>query len=93
MYRSVESLFRGILRSQGMSQGNFGVMSLTLSELALPTNEEQIILNQVRRHRNLMLHRAGEKIKITQAFAKSFLDTIESILIRASSLVTSKNDE
>ena len=63
-------------------------MALTMAEIEPPlvNSEEQIILNQVRRHRNLMLHRAGEPINITKAFANDFLQTVENILIRAGNL-------
>ena len=83
LYRSAESLFRGILRSLGQEVSTFGNMILTLADLNLITNEEQIILNQVRRQRNHILHRAGEKITIPKLFAQDFLKTIESILLRA----------
>jgi hypothetical protein len=89
LYRVAESLFRGILRNLGIEKlGNFGAMSLTLADLGLVIHEEQLILNQVRRQRNFMLHRAGEKIKITKVFADSFLETVENILVRAGELRT-----
>lgn len=90
LYRSAESIFRGILRNQGSPQGNFGTMILTLAEMKLISNEEQIILNKVRRQRNLMLHRAGEKINITKSFAQSFLESIESILLNAGNIIGNK---
>lgn len=83
LYRSAESLFRGILRSMGSDTGNFGNMMLSLSNLGLLNNDEQIILNQVRRQRNYILHRAGEKITIQKKFAEEFLHVVENILVRA----------
>ena len=83
LYRSAESLFRGILRSLNQELGNFGTMTLTLAELRLLTNDEQILLNQVRVKRNHILHRAGERISIDKNFAKDFLQVIENLLIRA----------
>ena len=83
LYRSSESLFRGILRNRGLETGNFGSMILTLSELELISNEEQLVLNQVRRQRNIILHRSGEKISISKKFASEFQSTLENILVRA----------
>lgn len=94
LYRSAESLFRGILRSKGLESGNFGTMLSTLADLGLLKNEEQIILNQVRRHRNYILHRAGEKITIQKKFAQEFISVVENILVRADAVETklSEND-
>ena len=86
LYRSAESLFRGILRTKGLDTGNFGTMLTTLADLGLLKNEEQIILNQVRRQRNYILHRAGEKITIQKKFAEDFIRVVENILVRADNL-------
>ncbi len=86
LYRSAESLFRGILRTRGLDTGNFGAMLISLADLGLLKNDEQIILNQVRRHRNYILHRAGEKITIQKKFAEDFIRVVENILIRADNL-------
>ena len=86
LYRSSESLFRGILRSKGLDTGNFGIMLTSLADLGLLKNEEQIILNQVRRQRNYILHRAGEKITIQKKFAEDFIQVIENVLVRADNL-------
>lgn len=83
LYRSAESLFRGILRSYNAALGNFGVMVLSLADLELLTLEEQRLLNQVRKQRNYILHRAGERIDIPKDFASEFLTTLENILVRA----------
>jgi uncharacterized protein YutE (UPF0331/DUF86 family) len=86
LYRSAESLFRGIIRTKGLDTGNFGTMISTLADLSLLESEEQIILNQVRRHRNYLLHRAGEKISIQKKFAQDFIRVVESILVRAGTI-------
>ena len=86
LYRSAESLFRGILRTKGLDTGNFGTMLTSLADLGLLKNEEQIILNQVRRQRNYILHRAGEKITIQKKFAEDFIRVVENILVRADNL-------
>lgn len=83
LYRSSESLFRGILRSLGHEVSNFGTMTSNLAEINLLTNDEHLLLNQVRKQRNHILHRAGEKISIKESFAKDFLKVIEKLLIRA----------
>ena len=91
LYRSAESLFRGILRTRGIDTGNFGTMLTSLSDLGLLKNEEQILLNQVRRHRNYILHRAGEKITVQRKFAEDFIQVVENILVRADALETASD--
>ena len=88
--RGCESLFRGILITKNLETGNFGQMLLTLSDLGLVKNDEQIVLNQVRRQRNYILHRAGEKITIQKKFAEDFLHVIENILVRVDANETNK---
>lgn len=91
LYRSAESLFRGILRNRGIDTGNFGTMLTSLSDLGLLKNDEQILLNQVRRHRNYILHRAGEKITVQRKFAEDFIQVVENILVRADALETTSD--
>lgn len=83
LYRAAEALFRGILRKKQGKIGNFGMMVLALAELHLINNEEQIILNQVRRQRNFILHRSGEELSLSKNFMKSFYSTISIIITRA----------
>lgn len=90
LYRSAESLFRGILRTRNLDTGNFGTMLSSLADLGLLKNDEQIILNQVRRQRNYILHRAGEKITIQKKFAEDFIRVVENILVRADNLESSE---
>ena len=92
LYRAAEALFRGILRKKQGKIGNFGTMVLSLAELHLVNNDEQIILNQVRRQRNFILHRSGEELSLSKTFMKNFYSTISIIITRAGSNSTQSTE-
>ncbi|MFX1512097.1 MAG: hypothetical protein ACFFCQ_05890 [Promethearchaeota archaeon] len=95
LYRSLETLFRNIIKEFGLTTEDstfFGLLeSLRMNEFL--DTEEMRILGRIRRKRNLILHKSGEKINIEAEDISAFLMMLENVLERVERQLTHRQTE